>query len=150
MEIQMERRLTPVVEAAIAAIQNPANHGYPRLKAPLASVIPSPVGINATALTSIRIAKLYPYQVLEGLTTLRRLYYPGFGSGSLLIFVVLMPVVHNLILLKNNWLIDLADPVAKKQAKFLFNYPSNPTAASTREFFKRLSPLPKIRNSAGS
>jgi len=69
---------TPVVEAAIAAIQNPANHGYPRLKA-LASVARSPAGISAaTALTSIRIAKLYPYQVLRGLTHLAIAYInPG-------------------------------------------------------------------------
>lgn len=142
----------PVVEAAIAALQNSANHGYPPFE--------------GTASFRRAIANWYHrrYEVVldpdgealpllgskEGLTHLALAYvnpgdlvlvpspaYPAHFRGPL----IAGGKVHSLILKpENNWLIDLAaipDAVAEQAKILYFNYPSNPTAATApREFFE--------------
>ena len=142
----------PVVEAAIAAIQNPANHGYPPFE--------------GTASFRRTITKWYSrrYNVeldpesealpllgsKEGLAHFAMTYinpgdvilvpspaYPVLFRGP----IIAGAKVHNIILKpENDWVIDLADIPDRvaEQAKILyFNYPSNPTGATApREFFK--------------
>ncbi|NET61956.1 MAG: aspartate aminotransferase [Symploca sp. SIO2E6] len=141
----------PVIEAAIAALQNPDNHGYPPFE----------------GTTNFRqaIAKWYyrRYNVgldpdsealpllgsKEGLTHLALAYvnpgdlvlvpspaYPAHFRGPL----IAGGQIHSLMLKpENDWLIDLAaiPEAVANQAKILyFNYPSNPTTATApREFF---------------
>ncbi|HEY9609151.1 aspartate aminotransferase [Allocoleopsis sp.] len=142
----------PVIEAAIAALQNPANHGYPPFE--------------GTASFRRAIANWYHrrYDVeldpdsealpllgsKEGLTHLALAYvnpgdlvlvpspaYPAHFRGPL----IAGGTIHSLILKpENDWLIDLGaipDEVAQRAKLLYFNYPSNPTAATApREFFK--------------
>ena len=142
----------PVIEAAIAALQNPANHGYPPFE--------------GTASFRRAIANWYHrrYDVeldpdsealpllgsKEGLTHLALAYvnpgdlvlvpspaYPAHFRGPL----IAGGTVHSLILKpENDWIIDLGaipDEVAQRAKLLYFNYPSNPTAATApREFFK--------------
>jgi LL-diaminopimelate aminotransferase len=142
----------PVIEAAIAALQNPANHGYPPFE--------------GTASFRRAIANWYHrrYDVeldpdsealpllgsKEGLTHLALAYvnpgdlvlvpspaYPAHFRGPL----IAGGTVHSLILKpENDWIIDLGaipDEVAQRAKILYFNYPSNPTAATApREFFK--------------
>jgi LL-diaminopimelate aminotransferase len=142
----------PVIEAAIAALQNPANHGYPPFE--------------GTASFRRAIANWYHrrYDVeldpdsealpllgsKEGLTHLALAYvnpgdlvlvpspaYPAHFRGPL----IAGGTLHSLILKpENDWIIDLGaipDDVAQRAKILYFNYPSNPTAATApREFFK--------------
>lgn len=142
----------PVIEAAIAALQNPANHGYPPFE--------------GTASFRRAIANWYRrrYDVeldpdsealpllgsKEGLTHLALAYinpgdlvlvpspaYPAHFRGPL----IAGGKVHSLTLKpENDWLIDLAaipDDIAQQAKILYFNYPSNPTAATApREFFE--------------
>lgn len=142
----------PVIEAAIAALQNPANHGYPPFE--------------GTANFRRAIAHWYHrrYDVeldpdsealpllgsKEGLTHLALAYvnpgdlvlvpspaYPAHFRGPL----IAGGTLHSLILKpENDWIIDLGaipDEVAQRAKILYFNYPSNPTAATApREFFK--------------
>lgn len=142
----------PVIESAIAALQNEANHGYPPFE--------------GTASFRHAITKWYRrrYDVelnpdsealpllgsKEGLTHLAIAYinpgdlvlvpspaYPAHFRGPL----IAGGKVHSLILKpENNWIIDLAaipDAVAQQAKILYFNYPSNPTAATApREFFE--------------
>lgn len=142
----------PVIEAAIAALQNPANHGYPPFE--------------GTASFRRAIANWYRrrYDVeldsdsealpllgsKEGLTHLALAYvnpgdlvlvpspaYPAHFRGPL----IAGGRIHSLILKpENDWLIDLAaipDDIAQQAKILYFNYPSNPTAATApREFFE--------------
>lgn len=141
----------PVIEAAIAALQNPNNHGYPPFE--------------GTASFRRAIANWYHrrYDVeldpdsealpllgsKEGLTHLALAYvnpgdlvlvptpaYPAHFRGPL----IAGAKVHSIVLKpENDWLIDLGDipDEVARQAKILyFNYPSNPTTATApREFF---------------
>jgi LL-diaminopimelate aminotransferase len=142
----------PVIEAAIAALQNPANHGYPPFE--------------GTASFRTAIANWYHrrYDVAldpdsealpllgskEGLGHLALAYvnpgdlvlvpspaYPAHFRGPL----IAGGTVHSLNLKpENDWLIDLGaipEEVAHRAKILYFNYPSNPTAATApREFFK--------------
>ena len=142
----------PVIEAAIAALQNPANHGYPPFE--------------GTASFRTAIANWYRrrYDVAldpdsealpllgskEGLGHLALAYvnpgdlvlvpspaYPAHFRGPL----IAGGTVHSLNLQpENDWLIDLGaipEEVARRAKILYFNYPSNPTAATApREFFK--------------
>lgn len=144
----------PIIEAAVKALQNPANHGYPPFE--------------GTASFRRAITNWYyrRYQVIldpdsetlpllgskEGLAHLALAYinpgdvvlvpspsYPVHFRGP----VIAGGNVYSLILKpENNWLIDLNSiPEAiAQQAKILyFNYPSNPTAATApREFFEEI------------
>lgn len=142
----------PVVEAAIAAIQNPANHGYPPFEGttsfrrtitkwysrrynveldPESEALPllgSKEGLAHFAMTYIN-----PGDVI----LVPSPAYPVLFRGP----IIAGAKVHNIILKpENDWVIDLADipDSVAEQAKILyFNYPSNPTGATApREFFK--------------
>jgi LL-diaminopimelate aminotransferase len=145
---------TPVVEAAIAALQNPANHGYPPFEgtASFRRTITSwyqrrygvdldpdsealPLLGSKEGLTHLAIAYINP----GDLVLVPSPAYPAHFRGPL----IAGGKVHNLILKpENNWLIDLAaipDEVAKQAKILYFNYPSNPTAATApREFFQEI------------
>jgi len=142
----------PVVEAAIAAIQNPANHGYPPFEGttsfrrtitkwysrrynveldPESEALPllgSKEGLAHFAMTYIN-----PGDVI----LVPSPAYPVLFRGP----IIAGAKVHNIILKpENDWVIDLGDIPDRvaEQAKILyFNYPSNPTGATApREFFK--------------
>ena len=144
----------PVVEAAMAAIQNPANHGYPPFEGTASfrrtitdwyyrryNVKLDPEGEALPLLGS-----------KEGLTHLALAYvnpgdtvlvpspaYPAHFRGPL----IAGANIHSLILKPDNgWLIDVAaipDAIARQAKILYFNYPSNPTAATApREFFEEI------------
>jgi LL-diaminopimelate aminotransferase len=144
----------PVVDAAIAALKNPANHGYPPFEGtanfrraitnwyhrrygvtlnPDSEALPllgSKEGLGHLALAYINPGDL----VLVPSPS-----YPVHFRGPL----IAGGNVYSLILKpENNWLIDLAaipEEVAEKAKILYFNYPSNPTAATApREFFEEI------------
>ncbi len=142
----------PVVDAAITALQNPANHGYPPFEGtanfrraitnwyhrrydvqldPDSEALPL-IG-SKEGLTHLAIAYINP----GDLVLVPSPAYPAHFRGPL----IAGGKVHSLILKpENDWLIDLAaipDSVAKQAKILYFNYPSNPTAATApREFFE--------------
>lgn len=142
----------PIVEAAIAAMQNPANHGYPPFEGtanfrraitnwyhrrydvkldPDSEALPL-IG-SKEGLTHLAIAYINP----GDLVLVPNPAYPAHFRGPL----IAGGKVHSLILKpENDWLIDLAaipDAVAQQAKILYFNYPSNPTAATApREFFE--------------
>ncbi len=142
----------PVIEAAIAALKNPANHGYPPFEgtASFRRAITSwyrrrydvdldpdsealPLLGSKEGLTHLAIAYINP----GDLVLVPSPAYPAHFRGPL----IAGGTVHSLILKpENDWLIDLAaipDEVAQRAKILYFNYPSNPTAATApREFFK--------------
>ena len=142
----------PVVEAAVAAIQNPANHGYPPFEGtasfrrtitkwysrrynveldPESEALPL-LG-SKEGLAHFAIAYINP----GDLVLVPSPAYPVLFRGP----IIAGAKVHNIILKpENDWVIDLADipDSVAEQAKILyFNYPSNPTGATApREFYK--------------
>ncbi len=144
----------PVVEAAIAAIQNPANHGYPPFEGTASfrhaitewyhrryEVELDPDGEalpllgSKEGLTHLAIAYVNP----GDLVLVPSPSYPAHFRGPL----IASGKIHPLILKpEQDWLIDLAaipDAVAEQAKILYFNYPSNPTAATApREFFEEI------------
>ncbi|MBW4570155.1 MAG: aspartate aminotransferase [Tolypothrix carrinoi HA7290-LM1] len=144
----------PVVEAAIAALQNPANHGYPPFEGTASfrraitnwyhrrygvTLDPDsealPLLGSKEGLTHLAIAYINP----GDLVLVPSPAYPAHFRGP----AIAGGKVHSLILKpENDWLIDLAaipDDVAKSAKILYFNYPSNPTAATApREFFEEI------------
>ena len=142
----------PVIEAAIAALKNPANHGYPPFEgtASFRRAITNwyrrrydvdldpdsealPLLGSKEGLTHLAIAYINP----GDLVLVPSPAYPAHFRGPL----IAGGTVHSLILKpENDWLIDLGaipDEVAQRAKILYFNYPSNPTAATApREFFK--------------
>ena len=142
----------PVIEAAMAALQNPAYHGYP----PFEGTASFRQAITNWYERRYNVKLDYNSEALpllgskEGLGHLALAYinpgnvvlvpspaYPVHFRGPL----IAGGKVHNIILKpENDWVIDLADipDEVAKQAKLLyFNYPSNPTGAiAPREFFE--------------
>lgn len=142
----------PVIDAAIAALQNPANHGYPPFEGTASfrraitswyhrrygvSLDPDgealPLLGSKEGLAHLAIAYVNPGDVV----LVPSPAYPAHFRGPL----IAGGKIHNLILKpENDWLIDLADipdDVAKQAKMLYFNYPSNPTAATApREFFE--------------
>ena len=144
----------PVIDAAIAALKNPANHGYPPFDgtasfrrtitqwykrrydvelSPDSEVLPL-LG-SKEGLTHLAIAYINPGDVVLVPTPA----YPAHFRGP----IIAGGDVYNLILKpENDWLIDLGaipDEVARKAKILYFNYPSNPTAATApREFFEEI------------
>ncbi|MGL4378387.1 MAG: aspartate aminotransferase [Microcoleaceae cyanobacterium] len=142
----------PVVESAIRALKNPANHGYPPFEGtasfrrtitkwyyrrygveldPNSEALPL-LG-SKEGLTHLALAYLNP----GDLVLVPSPAYPPHFRGPL----IAGAKVHTIILKpENNWVIDLGDipDDIASQAKILyFNYPSNPTGATApREFFK--------------
>ncbi len=144
----------PVVEAAIAALQDSANHGYPPFEGtpqfrraitnwyqrryavdldPDSEALPL-LG-SKEGLTHLAIAYINP----GDLVLVPSPAYPAHFRGPL----IAGGKIHSLILKpENDWLIDLAaipDAVAEQAKILYFNYPSNPTAATApREFFEEI------------
>ncbi len=144
----------PVVEAAIVALQNPANHGYPPFEGTASfrrtitdwyyrryNVKLDPEGEalpllgSKEGLTHLALAYVNPGDVV----LVPSPAYPAHFRGPL----IAGATIHSLILKPDNgWLIDVAaiPEAIAQQAKILyFNYPSNPTAATApREFFEEI------------
>ncbi|MBE9177566.1 aspartate aminotransferase [Oculatella sp. LEGE 06141] len=142
----------PVVESAIAALQDSANHGYP----PFEGTASFRRAITAWYLRRYGVELDPDGEALpllgskEGLTHLAIAYinpgdlvlvpspaYPAHFRGPL----IAGGKIHSLILKpENDWLIDLAaipDAIAERAKILYFNYPNNPTAATApREFFE--------------
>ncbi|HIK26650.1 MAG: aspartate aminotransferase [Oscillatoriaceae bacterium SKW80] len=144
----------PVISAAIAALQNPANHGYPPFEgtASFRRAITSwykrrygveldsdrevlPLLGSKEGLTHLALAYINP----GDLVLVPSPAYPPHFRGPL----IAGAKVHFLILKpENNWLIELSsipDAVAEAAKILYFNYPSNPTGATApREFFQEI------------
>ncbi|WP_373529091.1 aspartate aminotransferase [Nostoc sp.] len=144
----------PVVEAAIAALKDPANHGYPPFEgtASFRGAITNwyyrrygvvldpdsealPLLGSKEGLTHLAIAYVNP----GDLVLVPSPAYPAHFRGP----AIAGGKIHSLILKpENDWLIDLAaipDEVAKQAKILYFNYPNNPTAATApREFFEEI------------
>jgi LL-diaminopimelate aminotransferase len=144
----------PVVEAAIAALQNPANHGYPPFEGTASfrraitnwyhrrygvTLDPDsealPLLGSKEGLTHLAIAYINP----GDLVLVPSPAYPAHFRGP----AIAGGKIHSLILKpENDWLIDLGaipDDVAQSAKMLYFNYPSNPTAATApREFFEEI------------
>ena len=142
----------PIVDAAIAAIQNSANHGYPPFEGTASfrraitdwykrryDVELDPDGEalpllgSKEGLTHLAIAYINP----GDLVLVPSPAYPAHFRGPM----IAGGKIHQLILKpENDWLIDLAaipDSIAQQAKVLYFNYPSNPTAATApREFFE--------------
>jgi LL-diaminopimelate aminotransferase len=143
-----------VIAAAIAALNNPTNHGYP----PFEGTTNFRKAITNWYFRRYQV-ELDPYSEAlpllgskEGLTHLSLAYlnpgdlvlvpspaYPVHFRGP----VIAGARVHNIMLTaENNWLIDLSkipENVAKEAKILYFNYPSNPTGATApREFFEEV------------
>ncbi|MDJ0799233.1 MAG: aspartate aminotransferase [Calothrix sp. MO_167.B12] len=142
----------PVVEAAIAALRNPDNHGYPPFEGTpsFRRAITDWYRRRYGVLLNPETEALPLLGSKEGLAHLAMAYvnpgdfvlvpspaYPAHFRGPMLAG----GKVHSLVLKpENNWLIDLAaipDTIAQQAKILYFNYPSNPTAATApREFFQ--------------
>ncbi len=142
----------PIVASAIAALKNPANHGYPPFEgtASFRSTITRwynrrygvdldpesealPLLGSKEGLTHLALAYINP----GDLALVPSPAYPAHFRGPL----IAGGRVHPLILKpENDWLIDLTaipDAIAQEAKVLYFNYPSNPTTATApREFFE--------------
>lgn len=142
----------PVIQAAIAALQEPINHGYPPFEGtsgfrrtitdwyqrrydvqldPESEALPL-LG-SKEGLTHLALAYVNPGDVVMVPSPA----YPAHFRGPL----IAGADIYNIILKpEDDWVIDLAtipDRVAEKAKILYFNYPSNPTAATApREFFE--------------
>ncbi len=142
----------PVVDAAIAALRNPANHGYPPFEgtANFRKAITDwyfrryqvqldpdgealPLLGSKEGLTHLAIAYINPGDVV----LVPSPAYPAHFRGPAIAGGDIYPLI---LKAENDWLIDLAaipDAVAQRAKMLYFNYPSNPTAATApREFFE--------------
>jgi len=142
----------PVVEAAIAALQDPANHGYPPFEgtAGFRETITEWYQRRYNVSLNPDSEALPLLGSKEGLTHLALAYvnpgdtvlvpspaYPAHFRGP----AIAGANIHSVILKPDNdWVIDFADipdEVAERAKILYFNYPSNPTAATApREFFE--------------
>lgn len=144
----------PVVEAAIAAVQDSSNHGYPPFEGTASfrrtitewydrryGVKLDPDGEalpllgSKEGLTHLALAYVNP----GDLVLVPSPAYPAHFRGPL----IAGAEIHSLILKpENDWIIDLAaipDAIAERAKILYFNYPSNPTAATApREFFEEV------------
>jgi LL-diaminopimelate aminotransferase len=144
----------PVIDAAIKALQNPANHGYPPFEGtasfrccitnwyyrrygvkldPDSEALPL-LG-SKEGLAHLALAYINPGDVVLVPSPSYPVHFRGpLIAGGSVYSLVLKP--------ENNWLIDLTtipDDVARKAKILYFNYPSNPTAATApREFYEEI------------
>jgi LL-diaminopimelate aminotransferase len=144
----------PIVDAAIAALQNPANHGYPPFEGTADfrraitdwyyrrySVALDPDGEALPLLGSKEgLAHLAIAYVNPGdLVLVPSPSYPAHFRGPLIAGGKIYPLI---LKPENDWLIDLKaipDAIAQQAKILYFNYPSNPTAAvAPREFFEEV------------
>ncbi|NJN57925.1 MAG: aspartate aminotransferase [Leptolyngbyaceae cyanobacterium SL_5_9] len=142
----------PIVDAAIAALQDSANHGYPPFEgtASFRRAITDWYGRRYGVELDPDGEALPLLGSKEGLTHLAIAYvnpgdlvlvpspsYPAHFRGPL----IAGGKIHSIMLKpEQDWLIDLGaipDAVAEQAKILYFNYPSNPTAATApREFFQ--------------
>jgi LL-diaminopimelate aminotransferase len=144
----------PIVEAAIQALKNPANHGYPPFEGTASfrraitdwyyrryNVALDPDGEALPLLGSkeglghLAIAYINPGDLI----LVPSPSYPVHFRGPVIAGGKIHPIVLSA---ENDWLIDLTkipDAVAEQAKIFFFNYPSNPTTATApREFFEEI------------
>jgi LL-diaminopimelate aminotransferase len=144
----------PIVEAAIQALKNPANHGYPPFEgtANFRQAITSwyqrrygveldpdgealPLLGSKEGLTHLAIAYINP----GDLVLVPSPAYPAHFRGPLIAGGEIYPLI---LKPEQDWLIDLAaipGSVAERAKILYFNYPNNPTAATApREFFEEV------------
>lgn len=144
----------PVIEAAIAALQNPHNHGYPPFEGtasfrqaittwyqrcygvelnPDSEALPL-IG-SKEGLGHLALAYVNPGDVILVPTP----SYPAHFRGPL----IAGAKIHSIHLsAEQNWLIDLTtipENVAQQAKMLYFNYPNNPTTATApREFYEEV------------
>ncbi len=142
----------PIIDAAIAALQNPSNHGYPPFEgtASFRKAITTwyqqryavnldpdgealPLLGSKEGLTHFALAYINPGDVV----LVPSPSYPPHFRGPL----IAGAKIHSILLKpEQDWLIDLSaipDSVAEQAKILYFNYPSNPTTATApREFFE--------------
>ena len=144
----------PVIESAIAALQNPNNHGYPPFEGtgnfrraittwynrrynvkldPDSEALPL-LG-SKEGLGHLALAYLNPGDVV----LVPSPSYPVHFRGP----IIAGATVHSMILKpEKDWVIDLSEipeDVARQAKILFFNYPSNPTGATApREFFEEI------------
>ena len=144
----------PVIDAAIAALSNPQNHGYPPFEGTAnfrraitnwykrcydvsldADSEALPLIGSKEGLGHLALAYINP----GDLVLVPSPAYPAHFRGPLIAGAELHYLMLNA---ENDWLIDLAsipDEVAQKAKILYFNYPSNPTTATApREFFEEI------------
>lgn len=152
----------PVVDAAIAALKDPANHGYPPFEGtagfrqtitewyhrrygvtlnPDSEALPL-LG-SKEGLTHLALAYVNPGDVVLVPSPAYPAHFRGpLIAGANIYSIILKP--------ENDWVIDLADipdEVAERAKILYFNYPSNPTAATApREFFEEVVAFAKRFN----
>jgi LL-diaminopimelate aminotransferase len=153
---------SPVVESAIAAIQDRHYHGYPPFEgtASFRRTITSwyhrrygvtldpegealPLLGSKEGLTHLALAYVNP----GDLVLVPSPAYPAHFRGPLIAGAELYTLM---LTIENDWLIDLAkipDAVADRAKLLYFNYPSNPTAATApREFFEDIVAFARRHN----
>lgn len=144
----------PVIEAAIAALQNPSNHGYPPFEgtASFRQAITSwyqrcygvelnpdsealPLIGSKEGLGHLALAYINPGDTILVPTP----SYPAHFRGPLIAGADIYPI-H--LSEAQNWLIDLStipDDVARRAKMLYFNYPNNPTTATApKEFYEEV------------
>jgi LL-diaminopimelate aminotransferase len=144
----------PVIDAAIAALANPRNHGYPPFEgtASFRTAITNwykrcygvdldpdsealPLIGSKEGLSHLALAYVDPGDVV----LVPSPAYPAHFRGPLIAGGKLHPLI---LKPENDWLIDLAtipEEVAQQAKILYFNYPNNPTTATApREFFEEI------------
>ncbi|MGD1906590.1 MAG: aspartate aminotransferase [Leptolyngbyaceae cyanobacterium] len=144
----------PVIEAAMAAIQDSRNHGYPPFEGTASfreaitrwyhrrygvSLDPDgealPLLGSKEGLVHLALAYINPGDTVLVPTPA----YPAHFRGPAIAGANIIDLPLNA---ENDWLIDLAaipDIVAERAKVLFFNYPSNPTAATApRDFFEEI------------
>lgn len=144
----------PIVEAAIEALKNPKNHGYPPFEGTASfrraitdwyhrrygvTLDPDsealPLLGSKEGLTHLALAYINP----GDLVLVPSPSYPPHFRGPLIAGAELYPLI---LKAEQDWLIDLAaipDRIAERAKILYFNYPSNPTTATApREFFEEI------------
>ncbi|MGL5943857.1 MAG: aspartate aminotransferase [Waterburya sp.] len=144
----------PVIDAAIAALQDPLNHGYPPFEgtASFRQAISNWYQKSYTVELSLNTEVLPLIGSKEGLGHLAMAYidpgdiilvpspsYPAHFRGPL----IAGAKIHQINLsAEQNWLIDLStipEDIAQQAKILYFNYPNNPTTATApREFFEEV------------
>ena len=144
----------PVVEAAMKAMHNPDNHGYPpfegtaNFRKAITQWYHRRYGVNLDpnsealpllgskeGLTHLALAYINPGDLVLSPNPA----YPAHFRGPL---IAGGEVYHLPLSAEQDWLIDLTtipDTVAERAKVLFFNYPSNPTGATApREFFEEI------------
>ncbi len=144
----------PVIDAAIAALQNPSNHGYPpfegttSFRASITTWYQRCYGVELNpesealpligskeGLGHLALAYVNPGDTILVPTP----SYPAHFRGPLIAGAEIYPI-H--LSAAQNWLIDLSsipEDVARKAKILYFNYPNNPTTATApREFYEEV------------